>query len=165
MLSPSAKQDFSHLPPTRPEECDSVIIGLHEPSLSYDSLNIAFRILKGEPLSHSANTATASRRRPVLIAPHTAAFMQSSAASDLPEGLSLGIGPFVKALESATGVEAEIVGKPTKRFFQLAVERLKGLYPDCQVDMGDIGVVGDDTENDLGAGTLELGLKRILGML
>ena len=83
----------------------------------------------------------------------------------MPAGLSLGIGPFVKALELASGVQAEIVGKPTRRFFEMAIERLKGLHPEVgDIHPGDVGVVGDDVVNDLGQGARELGMKRILGM-
>lgn len=138
-----------------------MILGQHPPSLSYDSLNLAFRILKGEPVSNSS--ANKAKATPVLIAPHTASYLQSSATDNLPAGLSLGIGPFIKALESATGFEAKIVGKPTETYFKMAVERMKGLDPDFEADMSEIAVVGDDIQNDLGEGARSLGLRRILG--
>jgi hypothetical protein len=233
LLSPSAREEFSHLPSYSLDQCDSVILGLHEPSLSYNSLNVAFRILKGEPVSYpasssisgstnpsqtgktenagrspdqspssaSASSSPRSVRRPTLIAPHTSAYHQSSGQSNpdpsprtaiepepesesetaLPPGLSLGIGPFVKALEEASGVQAEIVGKPTQTFFELALERLKSVH---SLNIGDhheaptetgsgskakaisrreIAVIGDDIGNDLGGGAIDLGLTRILG--
>ncbi|KAI9632486.1 HAD-like domain-containing protein [Dioszegia hungarica] len=160
LLSPSAKEEFAHLPVVRPDEHDSVILGQHPPSLSYEALNKAFRILKGEPIAHDQNPNRPDRK-PLLIAPHTSSFLQAPATSDLPAGLSLGLGPFVKALESATGLEATIVGKPTRRFFEMAIERLNELYPG-EREAGEYAVVGDDIVNDLGAGTTELGLRRIL---
>jgi ribonucleotide monophosphatase NagD (HAD superfamily) len=83
----------------------------------------------------------------------------------MPEGLSLGIGPFVRALEVSSGVEAELMGKPTKRFFELAIARLKELHGvgDGQLAMENIAVIGDDIVNDLGQGAKDLGLQRILG--
>lgn len=75
----------------------------------------------------------------------------------------MGIGPFVKALEVATGIEAKIVGKPTSKYFEMAVERMKGLYPGVNVSYEDVAVVGDDIVNDLGEGSISLGFKRILG--
>jgi ribonucleotide monophosphatase NagD (HAD superfamily) len=160
-MSPSAQEEFADV--RRDDEYDSVILGLHPPSLSYEPFNKAFRILKREPISHSQSTSATSegdQRTIPLIAPHASLFQQSQATDDLPEGLSLGIGPFVRALEVAAGVEAELVGKPTRRFFELGIERLRELYGDVQ---GDIGVVGDDVVNDLGDGARDIGLKRILG--
>jgi ribonucleotide monophosphatase NagD (HAD superfamily) len=162
LLSSSAKEEFAHLPQTSPGECDAVILGLDPPSLSYEQLNIAFRILKQEPLNTTGPIS--SSRAAVLIAPHALMFQQSPSTDTLPAGLSLGIGPFVKALESASGLEAEIVGKPTRRFFNMARERLEELYDDVKgMDMREIAVVGDDIDNDLGEGARDSGLARILG--
>lgn len=164
LLSPSAEEEFAHLPKASDSDpYDSVIVGLHESSLSYINLNIAFRILKSEPISFSSTSK--AKRKPILIAPHTSMFQQSPATDDLPAGLSLGIGPFVRALEVAGGWEAEIVGKPTRRFFEMAIERIKANHPDAgEIEPEDVGVVGDDVVNDLGEGTRDLCLKRILGM-
>lgn len=100
----------------------------------------------------------------MLIAPHTSMFQESPASDDLPAGLSLGIGPFVRALEIASGVDADIIGKPTRHFFEMAIGRIKRNHPEAG-DFGyeDVGIVGDDVVNDLGEGAKELGLKRILG--
>jgi ribonucleotide monophosphatase NagD (HAD superfamily) len=92
-------------------------------------------------------------------------FQHTGASDDLPAGLSLGVGAFVRALEAASGVQAEVVGKPTRRFFQLAIDKLSEMHKDIEeISPGDIGIVGDDMDNDLGGGALELGMKRILGM-
>lgn len=68
-------------------------------------------------------------------------------------GMSLDAGPFVSALEYATGKSASIVGKPERGFFRLALEDL-GLSPH------EVGMVGDDSEADV------VGAKRagILGI-
>ncbi|OCF40562.1 HAD hydrolase [Kwoniella heveanensis CBS 569] len=188
VMSPSAQEEFSSLlsPASSPssstsashddEQYDSVILGLHEPSLSYESLNKAFRVLKGEPISTSSLSSSSSQsdphRQAALIAPHASMFQQSPATSFLPAGLSLGIGPFVRALEEASGTQAELVGKPTRRFFELALQRMNTAQGrtdreenednNDKIQPGDVGVVGDDVVNDLGEGARELGLKRIL---
>lgn len=158
MLSPSAQEEFAHIQ-TKQGTYDSVILGLHPPSLSYEPLNKAFRVLKGEPVSFDSTSET--KRAASLIAPHASLFQQSEETEDLPAGLSLGIGPFVKALEASSGVQAELVGKPTRRFFELAIKRMQEVHG--WDGKGSIGIVGDDVNNDLGAGAKELGLKRILG--
>jgi ribonucleotide monophosphatase NagD (HAD superfamily) len=72
----------------------------------------------------------------------------------------LGPGPFVAALENATGKEAEVLGKPSKAFFQTVIESLD--YEDHGPD-GWIAVIGDDIQTDLGGGATDLRLWRILG--
>jgi ribonucleotide monophosphatase NagD (HAD superfamily) len=180
LLAPSALDEFKALPSRPPAECDAVVIGLHPPGFGYENLNTAFRILKQEPLAHTeqqedvtaASTPAVSRRpsptpegkKPVLIAPHRAAYTQTNATAAFPAGLSLGIGPYIAALEYASGVKAEVVGKPTRAFFELALARLreKGGW---EGEDGEVAIVGDDVDNDLGGGARELGLQRILGEL
>ena len=69
-------------------------------------------------------------------------------------GLSLDAGPFVAALEYASGKPAIVVGKPERAFFELALEG-SGLPPDM------IAMVGDDPELDVG-GAQAAGLRGIL---
>ena len=59
------------------------------------------------------------------------------------EGISLDLGPFVAALEYASGKQAQVVGKPSVAFFNLALDSL-GLPP------GEVLMVGDDIESDIG---------------
>jgi len=68
--------------------------------------------------------------------------------------LVLDAGPFVAALEFATGKEARLVGKPSPEFFRAALEGL-GLPPE------QVGMVGDDVENDVKGGQ-QAGLAGIL---
>ncbi len=68
-------------------------------------------------------------------------------------GLSLDAGPFVAALEYASGKEAVIVGKPAKDFFRIALE-------DLGLEAGEVAVVGDDAEADV-AGAKKAGLLGI----
>ncbi|RGB38275.1 Haloacid dehalogenase-like hydrolase domain-containing protein 2 [Rhizophagus diaphanus] len=73
------------------------------------------------------------------------------------DGLSLGPGPFTEALEYASGVKANVVGKPEKSFYELALEDM-----DLLNDANHVVMIGDDIVNDLGSGAKELGLIRYL---
>ena len=96
----------------------------------------------------------------MLIAPHLGLYQQLPGNDDHPSGLSLGPGTFIKGLEMASGIQAEVVGKPTRRYFEMAIERMNSLYSSTE---GNVFVVGDDVDIDLGLGARELGLRRILG--
>jgi HAD superfamily hydrolase (TIGR01458 family) len=112
---------------------DAVVVGDLGDRWDYEVLNRAFRrLMEGAE----------------LIA------LQKNRYWETAEGLSLDAGPFVAALEYATGREADVVGKPAPSFFELA--------------LGDLGVtaehaamVGDDVEADVG-GALESGIAGIL---
>ena len=68
--------------------------------------------------------------------------------------LTLDMGPFVAALEFATGRSARVVGKPSREFFRLALSHLD-LAPH------QVAMVGDDWESDI-AGAQRAGLRTIL---
>ena len=68
-------------------------------------------------------------------------------------GLSLDAGPFVAALEYASGKTAVVVGKPEKDFFRLALE-------DLGLEAHEVAMVGDDPESDV-AGAKDAGLKGV----
>jgi HAD superfamily hydrolase (TIGR01458 family) len=68
-------------------------------------------------------------------------------------GLSLDAGPFVAALEYASGRSATVVGKPQPEFFRLALENL-GLQAN------EAAMVGDDPESDV-AGARRAGLGAV----
>jgi HAD superfamily hydrolase (TIGR01458 family) len=69
-------------------------------------------------------------------------------------GPLLDAGAFVAGLEYAAGVEAEVVGKPSRGYFEAALEEL-GASP------RDAVMVGDDVEADVG-GAQAAGLRGIL---
>ena len=152
LLSDSAKEECTPewFDPTQDEGYDSVVVGLSPPHFHYDVLTTAFRILKRE-------APYASTGSPPLIATHKAKYISTSSNQ-----LSLGPGPFVSALESAAGVQAIVVGKPTRTFFELVISGLD--LPEHPEVTGKIAVVGDDVEADLGGGAVELGLWRVLGL-
>jgi ribonucleotide monophosphatase NagD (HAD superfamily) len=69
-------------------------------------------------------------------------------------GLSLDAGPFVAAIEYASGSEAVVVGKPSEAFFELVLADL-GSGPEEAL------MIGDDVETDIG-GALAAGLSAVL---
>ncbi|HSD24016.1 MAG TPA: TIGR01458 family HAD-type hydrolase, partial [Solirubrobacterales bacterium] len=112
---------------------DAVIVGDLGEDWDYGLLNAAFRqLMEGAE----------------LIA------LQKNRYWETSDGLSLDAGPFVAALEYASGRDAEVVGKPSRSFFELALS-------DLGVDAGLAGMVGDDVEADVG-GALDAGLAGIL---
>jgi ribonucleotide monophosphatase NagD (HAD superfamily) len=131
---------------------DSVVVGLAPSSFDYANLNVAFRIIKGE----TKNPLSSHKTIP-LIATHKAKYVQRESGL-----LSLGPGPFVTALEDATGVKATVVGKPTKKFFETVINNFSDMEV-SEFGTGRIAVIGDDIEADLGEGAVELNLWRILG--
>ncbi len=112
---------------------DFVIIGDAGDRLTYDNLNTAFR--------HVMNGAE-------MIALEKDRYWMA------PGGLSLSAGPFVQALEFATGKTATIVGKPSKTFFDLALQDM-GLRAD------QAAMIGDDILTDIG-GARSIGMQGIL---
>lgn len=68
--------------------------------------------------------------------------------------LSLDAGPFVAALEYASGKRATRVGKPERAFFELALR-------DLNLPPGAVAMVGDDPELDIG-GARAAGLRAVL---
>jgi HAD superfamily hydrolase (TIGR01458 family) len=106
------------------ERPDWVVVGDLGEEWTYGVLNRAFRGL---------------RRGAELLA------IQKNRAWDDGQGLRLDAGPFVAALEYATGQEAILVGKPSSPFFLSAAASM-GLDPERVL------VIGDGLENDVGGG-------------
>lgn len=113
------------------ETPDFVVLGL-DTKLDYTGLDRAFRNLKGGAALIAAN---ATRFYP------------------LEDGLHLGVGPFAKALESASGQEAVVIGKPNSEFFRAALERLGSKREETVM-------VGDDPFDDI-QGARDFGLRTI----
>ncbi|XP_078724142.1 phospholysine phosphohistidine inorganic pyrophosphate phosphatase-like [Lampetra fluviatilis] len=105
-----------------------VVLGDAAEFFTYDRLNEAFRVLIG-------------LETPVLLSLGRGRYYKET------DGLKLDVGAYMKALEYACDVEAEVVGKPSKAFFMAAVNDM-GLTP-SQVLM-----IGDDIVNDVGGAQL-----------
>ncbi len=132
MVMPAVLEDFAGIEHVE-ESPQAVVVGDVGEGFSYSRLNRAFRLLlAGVPL------VTLARNRYYLAA----------------DGLVLDQGPFVAALEYASGHEALLVGKPSPDFFRQALDLLG-------VPASETAIVGDDLEVDVGGGQA-LGLAGIL---
>ncbi|GAB4821247.1 hypothetical protein N2152v2_008293 [Parachlorella kessleri] len=141
LLHPNALHEFEGLSAGDP---DTVVVGLAKGAFSYENMNRAFRILLGNPKAR-------------LIAIHKGRVFKE------PDGLSLGPGPYVVALEHATGKTAQVVGKPESSFFRLALDDL-GCSAGETVMIGTndaVWGVGDDVRDDVG-GAQQAGMRGIL---
>ncbi|NIT58869.1 MAG: TIGR01458 family HAD-type hydrolase, partial [Aliifodinibius sp.] len=112
LIHDKLKEEFCDLEST---DFDCVLVGDAEKAFSYDHLNEAFRTLM--------NGAT-------LIAMGNNRYFRDG------EKLSLDAGPFVKALEYASGKEAIVIGKPSRDFFMSAISGMS-----CNPD--EIMMIGD----------------------
>ena len=132
LLHPDALPEFEGVPR---EDPNAVVVGLAREAFEYSVMNAAFRLLLRDP-------------KAPLIAAHRGLYYKE------PDGLSLGPGPFVTALEVATGREAEVVGKPALTFFHAALEEL-GCEAAATV------MIGDDVRDDVG-GAQQAGMRGVL---
>jgi HAD superfamily hydrolase (TIGR01458 family) len=131
VMNQEVKRDFAGL--DEADDAQAVIVGDLGHAFGYDALNRAFRQVIG-----GAELIALQKNRYWLRA----------------DGLSLDVGPFVAALEYATGHEAYVVGKPAGGFFDEVLRELR-------VDAGAAAMVGDDVESDIG-GAMRAGLAGIL---
>ncbi len=132
IMNQEVKEDFTGLTAAN-DAVDAVIMGDLGAAFSFEILNRAFRLVMDGA---------------ELIA------LQKNRFWMTPEGLSLDAGPFVAAIEYATGREALVVGKPARAFFELVLGEL-GL------PASSAAMVGDDVETDVG-GAIAAGLAGIL---
>ncbi|WP_000971815.1 TIGR01458 family HAD-type hydrolase [Leptospira interrogans] len=83
-----------------------------------------------------------------LIALHKGKFWQTK------EGLMLDIGAFVSGIEYATGIKAEIIGKPSGAFFNAALKMISA-------EASHTIMIGDDLNSDVG-GAQAYGIRGVL---
>ncbi len=120
-------------------DADAVLLGGADESeetgrvFSWESLNRAFAAIRGGAR---------------LVCLHRNRWWQTT------RGPLLDAGAFVAGLEYATGVEAEVVGKPSRAYFEAALAEL-GTEPAEAV------MVGDDVDSDVG-GAKAIGLRGVL---
>uniref|UniRef100_A0A8D8S343 Haloacid dehalogenase-like hydrolase domain-containing protein 2 n=1 Tax=Cacopsylla melanoneura TaxID=428564 RepID=A0A8D8S343_9HEMI len=122
ITEPSVEREFNELyPELKQGERDSVVVGLVPDKFNYTVLNEAFRLLHSNPSAP-------------IIAIHKGKYYQTE------DGLSLGPGPFVAALEFASAREATVCGKPNQNIFLQAL----GQYTPQEAIM-----IGDDVTDDI----------------
>jgi HAD superfamily hydrolase (TIGR01458 family) len=131
LVHPNLVEDFAPVPEGT---IGAVVVGDAGDSFSYANLNTAYRLLNAgaEFLALAANRSFRDR-----------------------DGeLSLDAGPFVAALEYATGRAATVLGKPSAAFFREALASMGR-------PAGEVAMIGDDVEADI-AGAMALGLAGLL---
>ncbi|XP_064090606.1 haloacid dehalogenase-like hydrolase domain-containing protein 2 [Macrobrachium nipponense] len=130
LIADAAKEEFNDINCENP---NAVLVGLAPEKFDYDHLTSAFRLLiDGAP----------------LIAIHKARYYKRS------DGLALGPGAFVSALEYSSGCKAEVVGKPESSFFLSALQ-------DLGCPASEAVMIGDDARDDV-QGAIKAGLQGIL---
>ncbi|XP_023785774.1 phospholysine phosphohistidine inorganic pyrophosphate phosphatase isoform X2 [Cyanistes caeruleus] len=123
--------EFAEIDKTNP---NCVVLGDAAENFTYANLNEAFRLLIG-------------MEKPVLISLGKGRYYKET------DGLKLDVGAYMKALEYACDVQAEVVGKPAKRFFESALAEL-GVPPEQAI------MIGDDIVNDVG-GAQQCGMRAL----
>jgi HAD superfamily hydrolase (TIGR01458 family) len=109
----------------------AVIVGDSPEELTHRNLSSAFRLV---------------RAGAELIAMHRNGWWLT------PEGPTLDSGAYVAGLEFAAGVRARVIGKPSKAFFSLAVEALRGDVAERvepRLPRSAVAMVGDDVRSDV----------------
>ena len=133
LASDDLRNDFITAGITLPDKSGVVVIGDAGENFTYFSMNQAFRQISGGS---------------DLIALEKDRYWMDS------DGLSLGAGAFVKALEYASGKFAILMGKPSPDFFREALLSMNA-------EPGTTIMVGDDINSDIG-GAMNYGLKGVL---
>jgi HAD superfamily hydrolase (TIGR01458 family) len=125
----------------------AVIIGDSADELTHANLNLAFRLVRGGAR---------------LIGMHRNPWWLT------PDGPTLDSGAYVAGLEFATGVRAQIIGKPAPAFFSIAVDALRSEAAATRAGAtgrrlrrAEIAMVGDDIQTDVRAGQ-RAGLRGVL---
>jgi len=132
LVHKDALPDFDSVDCSNP---NCVVIGDATDQFSYENLNTAFQCLM-------------KLEKPVLFSLGRGKYYQENGE------LVLDVGSYMAALEYATGVTAEIVGKPSSTFF-------KAVLQDMGADPSTTVMVGDDIANDVG-GAQACGMTGVL---
>ena len=129
---------------------DAVVLGLAPTELTYQRLNEAFMAMR--------RAKTDGKEIPFIACNRSKAFIKDDKGT-----MHLGTGPFVTALEEATGQKAVVVGKPSLGFFRAAVaaaEKNMG-WPPGTVQPHQVVMVGDDAKDDV-EGAKKAGFRAVL---
>ncbi|GAB1604009.1 phospholysine phosphohistidine inorganic pyrophosphate phosphatase-like [Argonauta hians] len=131
LVNPKCVPDFEEIDTKNP---NCVVIGDMAEHFTYEVMNGAFQLLKTLSL-------------PILLALGSSKYYQENGK------LVLDSGAYMKVLESACDIEAEVVGKPAPDFFKAALNDMN-LKPD------EVIMIGDDIVNDVG-GAQRVGLRGV----
>jgi phospholysine phosphohistidine inorganic pyrophosphate phosphatase len=113
----------------------AVVVGDLGTQWDFQTLNRAFRLLMCKP-------------QPVLVALGMTRYWRAE------DGLRLDAGPFVSALQYASGREAVVMGKPSQPFYQAALQKLG-------MEAKQVYMIGDDIRGDID-GAQKAGINALL---
>jgi HAD superfamily hydrolase (TIGR01458 family) len=135
----AVRGDLGQLVQLVEEGADVVLVG------GADETDETGRVFSYEHLNRAFTALEAGAR---LVCLHKNRWWQTG------RGPLLDSGAFVAGLEYAAGVDAEVVGKPSRAYFEAALAELGA-------DPKDAVMVGDDVEGDVG-GAKAIGLRGVL---
>ncbi|KAL4699143.1 hypothetical protein H8959_011800, partial [Pygathrix nigripes] len=125
------RSEFDQIDTSNP---NCVVIADAGESFSYQNMNNAFQVLM-------------ELENPVLISLGKGRYYKETS------GLMLDVGPYMKALEYACGIKAEVVGKPSPEFFKSALQAIG-------VEAHQAVMIGDDIVGDVG-GAQRCGMRAL----
>uniref|UniRef100_A0A5F4W125 Phospholysine phosphohistidine inorganic pyrophosphate phosphatase n=1 Tax=Callithrix jacchus TaxID=9483 RepID=A0A5F4W125_CALJA len=128
---PGVRSEFDQIDTSNP---NCVVIADAGESFSYQNMNSAFQVLM-------------ELENPVLISLGKGRYYKETS------GLMLDVGPYMKALEYACGIKAEVVGKPSPEFFKSALQAIG-------VEAHQAVMIGDDIVGDVG-GAQRCGMRAL----
>ncbi|XP_034787544.1 phospholysine phosphohistidine inorganic pyrophosphate phosphatase isoform X2 [Pan paniscus] len=102
LIHDGVRSEFDQIDTSNP---NCVVIADAGESFSYQNMNNAFQVLM-------------ELEKPVLISLGKGRYYKETS------GLMLDVGPYMKALEYACGIKAEVVGKPSPEFFKSALQAI-----------------------------------------
>nr|XP_036867091.1 phospholysine phosphohistidine inorganic pyrophosphate phosphatase isoform X2 [Manis javanica] len=125
------RSEFDQIDMSNP---NCVVIADAGEDFSYQNMNKAFQVLMG-------------LENPVLISLGKGRYYKETS------GLKLDVGAYMRALEYACGIKAEVVGKPSPEFFKSALKEMG-------VDAHQAVMIGDDIVGDVG-GAQRCGMRAL----
>uniref|UniRef100_A0A2K6U5P6 Phospholysine phosphohistidine inorganic pyrophosphate phosphatase n=2 Tax=Saimiri boliviensis TaxID=27679 RepID=A0A2K6U5P6_SAIBB len=131
LIHDGVRSEFDQIDTSNP---NCVVIADAGESFSYQNMNSAFQVLM-------------ELENPVLISLGKGRYYKETS------GLMLDVGPYMKALEYACGIQAEVVGKPSPEFFKSALQAIG-------VEAHQAVMIGDDIVGDVG-GAQRCGMRAL----
>lgn len=131
LVHDGVRSEFDQIDTSNP---NCVVIADAGEDFSYRNMNKAFQVLM-------------ELENPVLFSLGKGRYYKETS------GLMLDVGPYMKALEYACGIEAEVVGKPSPEFFKSALQEMG-------VEAHEAIMIGDDIVGDVG-GAQRYGMRAL----
>ncbi|XP_026968685.1 phospholysine phosphohistidine inorganic pyrophosphate phosphatase isoform X2 [Sagmatias obliquidens] len=131
LIHDGVRSEFDQIDTSNP---NCVVIADAGEGFSYQNMNKAFQVLM-------------ELENPVLFSLGKGRYYKETS------GLMLDVGPYMKALEYACGIEAEVVGKPSPEFFKSALREMR-------VEAHQAIMIGDDIVGDI-SGAQRCGMRAL----